>query len=192
MLALQTQFPQRCWPTYILKSFEEDMCIKCNFNILQWIDFCTNCFGNKESLIKSVLVGKDIPMLVISFKVKMLKLNRILPEEAMSFGEVLLVTQLCLTLCNPMDCSSQEFSVHEILQARILEWVAFSFSKKYSRPRDQTWVSHIAGRFFTIRGNREASFGEDSIKYFIVSLEEPFKLYFWQILVKSIKVLASR
>ena len=158
-----------CWHTYILKSFEEDMCIKCNFSILQWIDLCTNCFGNEESLIKSVLVGKDIPKLVISFKVKMLRLNRTLREEAMSFGEVLLVTQLCLTLCNPMDCSSQEFSVREILQARILEWVAFSFSKKYSRPRDQTWVSHIVGRFFTIWGNREASFGEDSIKYFIVS-----------------------
>ena len=68
----------------------------------------------------------------------MLRLNRTLSEEAMSFGEVLLVTHPCLTLCNPMDCSSQDFSVHEILQARILEWDAFSFSKRCSKPGSPT------------------------------------------------------
>ena len=52
-------------------------------------------------------------------------------------------TQLCLTLCNPVDW------VHGILQARILEWVAFPFSRGSSQPRDQIQVSHIAGRFFT-------------------------------------------
>ena len=54
------------------------------------------------------------------------------------------------TLCNPMDCSSPGPSVHRILQARILEWVAIPFSWGFVRPRDWTWVSHIAGRFFTI------------------------------------------
>ena len=44
------------------------------------------------------------------------------------------------TLCNPMD-----YSIHGILQARILEWVAFPFSRGSSQPRDQTQVSHIAG-----------------------------------------------
>ena len=43
-----------------------------------------------------------------------------------------------------------------IFQARILEWVAISFSRVSSRPRDQTWVSHIAGRIFTIWATREA------------------------------------
>ena len=52
--------------------------------------------------------------------------------------------QLCLTLCDPMDCR-----IHGILQARILEWVAFPFSRVSSQPRDQTQVSHIAGGFFT-------------------------------------------
>ena len=61
-----------------------------------------------------------------------------------------LVTQLCLTLCNLMDSSLPGSSVHEILQARILEWVAVSFSKGSSQPKDQTQVSGIAGRFFTI------------------------------------------
>ena len=52
--------------------------------------------------------------------------------------------QSCLTLCNPMD-----YTVHGILQARILEWVAFPFSRGSSQPRDQTQVSRIAGRFLT-------------------------------------------
>ena len=61
------------------------------------------------------------------------------------------VTQLCLTLCNPMD-----YTVHGILQARILEWVAFPFSRGSFQPRDQTQVSYIADRFFTNWANREA------------------------------------
>ena len=48
------------------------------------------------------------------------------------------VSQSCLTLCNPMDCSQQDSSVHGILQARILEWVAIPFSRGSSSPRDQT------------------------------------------------------
>ena len=60
-----------------------------------------------------------------------------------------LVAKSYLTLCDPMDCSPSNSSVHGILQARILEWVAISFSRKSSCPRDQTRVSWIAGRFFT-------------------------------------------
>ena len=51
--------------------------------------------------------------------------------------------QSCLTLCNPMDCSLPSSSVHRILQARILEWVAISCSGGSSLPRDQTCVSCI-------------------------------------------------
>ena len=54
------------------------------------------------------------------------------------------VAQSSPTLCDPMDCI-----VHGILQARILEWVAFPFSKESSQPRDQIQVSHIASKFFT-------------------------------------------
>ena len=64
--------------------------------------------------------------------------------------------QLCPTLCNPMDWSSPGSSVHGILQARILEWVAIAFSRRSSWPSDQTQVSHIADRFFTIWATREA------------------------------------
>ena len=65
------------------------------------------------------------------------------------------VTQLCLILCDPMDCSLLGSSVHGIFQARVLEWVAFTFSRGSSRPRDQTRVSCIAGRQFTIWATRE-------------------------------------
>ena len=54
------------------------------------------------------------------------------------------VAQSCLTLCDPMD-----YKVHGILQARILEWAAFPFSRGSSQPRDRTQVSRIAGGFFT-------------------------------------------
>ena len=49
-----------------------------------------------------------------------------------------LITQLCPTLCNPMDCSPPGSSVHGMFQARILEWVAISSSRKSSQPRDRT------------------------------------------------------
>ena len=52
-----------------------------------------------------------------------------------------LVAQLCLIICNPMDCSPPGSSVHGILQAGILEWVAISFSRGSSRPRDSACIS---------------------------------------------------
>ena len=63
--------------------------------------------------------------------------------------EWVLVTQSCLILCAPLDCSLTVSSVHGILQARILEWVAIPFSKESSQSRDQTCVSCTVGRFFT-------------------------------------------
>ena len=66
------------------------------------------------------------------------------------------VTQSCLTLCYPMDCSPPGSSVHGILLARILEWVAISFSRGSSRARDHTWVFRIAGRLFTTWATRES------------------------------------
>ena len=67
-----------------------------------------------------------------------------------------LVAHLCLTLYDPMDCSLPGSSIHGILQARILEWVAIPFSRASAQPRDQTQVSRIAGGFFTSCDTREA------------------------------------
>ena len=67
--------------------------------------------------------------------------------------------QLCPTLCDPM-----VYMVHGILQAIILEWVAFLFSKGCSQPRDQTQVSCIAGGFFTSWATGEALVYTESVK----------------------------
>ena len=58
-----------------------------------------------------------------------------------------LVAQLSLTLCDPMDCSPPDSSVHGILQARILEKVAIPFSRGSSQARDRTHISFIVGVF---------------------------------------------
>ena len=60
-----------------------------------------------------------------------------------------LITQSCPTLYDSLNCSPPGSSAHGILQARILEWAAFSFSRRSSPPRDWTQVSCTAGRFFT-------------------------------------------
>ena len=66
-----------------------------------------------------------------------------------------LVTQLCLTLCDPMDYSPPGSPVHGIFQARTLKWVAIPFSRGSSQPRDRTHISCIASGFFTIWASRE-------------------------------------
>ena len=64
------------------------------------------------------------------------------------------VPQLCPTLCGPMDCT-----IHRILQARILEWVTFPFTRGSSQPRGRTQISRIAGGFLTSWAPREARMG---------------------------------
>ena len=82
-----------------------------------------------------------------------------------------LVTQSSLTLCDPLDCSLSGSSVHGILQARILEWVAIPFSRGSSRPRDWTQLSYTAGIFFTVWATREAhSYPYLCFVYWMVSL----------------------
>ena len=76
---------------------------------------------------------------------------------------VVLVTQSWPTLCEPMNCSLPGSSVHGILQARTLEWVAIPFSRWSSQPKDQTRVSCIIGRFFYIWAIREAQ----TIRYYV-------------------------
>ena len=56
----------------------------------------------------------------------------------------------CLTLCNPMNCSLPGYSVHGIVQSRILEWADIPFSRGSFQPRDRTQISCITARFFTI------------------------------------------
>ena len=89
------------------------------------------------------------------------------------------VAQSCLTLCDPM-----AYIVHGILQARILEWVAFPFSRGSSQPRDQTQVSCIAGRFFTSWATRETPLYQvmDSIHFLI------YTLFSWIRFIQSLRL----
>ena len=70
--------------------------------------------------------------------------------------------QSCPALCHPTDCSPPGSSAHGILQARVLERVAIAFSRGSSRPRNQTWVSCIVGRFFTSLATRETPHRSDT------------------------------
>ena len=80
----------------------------------------------------------------------------VLPHSLASVSCVV-VALSCPALCDPKDCSPPGSSVHGILQTSILEWVASSFSRGSSQCRDQTRVSQIAGRSFTVWASREAS-----------------------------------
>ena len=97
---------------------------------------------------KEILISKDIRGSMII---------QLIEENAGGYSPVktglkvkVLVAQLYLTLCDPMDCRPPSSSVHGILQARILEWVAIPFSRVSFQPRDRTQLSCIAGRFFTV------------------------------------------
>ena len=90
----------------------------------------THCFLSEDAFKMKQTVSVTIGPFWIKVKVK--------------------VAKFCPTFCDPMDCSLPGSSVCGILQASILEWVAIPFSRASSQPRDQTGVSCIAGRFFTI------------------------------------------
>ena len=96
-----------------------------------------------------------------------MQLSLLLPLIAMLIGHSLYrprITQRTLfssklnflKFCDPMDCSLPDSSVHGILQARMLEWVAILFFRGSSHPRGWTWVSCIAGRCFSVWAAREA------------------------------------
>ena len=102
----------------------------------------------------------ELPFLVDVPNVQ-LNMEEFLLKEIQSLSEWFLhikvsAHQSCLTLCDPTNCSQPGSSIHEILQARILQWVATPFSRRSSWPRDRTEVSCVAGRFFTISTTREA------------------------------------
>ena len=95
---------------------------------------------------------------------------------------VVLVAQTWLTLHNPRDYSPPGSSVHGILQARILEWVAIPFSRGSSWPSDWTWVSCITGRFFAIWATREGESNTLSVNKSRASVDRGA----WQATVRTV------
>ena len=84
--------------------------------------------------------------------------------------------QSCPTLCHPIDGSPPGSSVHGILQSRILDWVAISFSRGTSQPRDWTLVSCLTGRFFTIWATGKCNFCQVRVLSFYVGKTVTFSL----------------
>ena len=84
---------------------------------------------------------------------------------------------------NPMDCSPPGSSLHEIFQARIVEWVAISFSRASSQPRDQTRVSCTAGRLFTYWATREALGFQTSVQVLMTRVGTEAKELSWTLCV---------
>ena len=101
--------------------------------------------GTQVSLIAGRFFTSWATRKAIYFKVP--KINELLKEKWK------LVVRSCLILSDPTDCSPPGSSVHRILQARMLDWVAISSSRESSQPRDVTLVSCIAGRFFSHQGS---------------------------------------
>ena len=85
----------------------------------------------------------------------------------------MLVAQLCPTLCSPMHCSPLCYSVHWILQARILEWIAIPFSRGSSPPRDRTQISRVTGRFLTIWATGKTYLKSIILFYYIHRVVQP-------------------
>ena len=111
------------------------------------------------SISTATSLTQPTPSLIISLSVLLAPLPR--PTESE-------VAQSCLTVCDPVDCSPPGSSIHGILQARILAWVAISFSRGSSQPRDRTQVSHIAGRRFNLYTTRVA------LMFCLCVLQSPF------------------
>ena len=106
----------------------------------------------------------------------------------------MLVTQLCPTLCDPMDYSPPGSSAHGIIQARI--WVAIPSFRGSSWPRDRTRLSCIVGRFFTIWATREAQYGIKLVGYLEIckmsTVPDTWSAsYTWKLLSKKLRSWSS-
>ena len=115
-------------------------------------DIRQSCFIPDYKSIKKTIKAFDLSRLIM--------MSALYQVERSLFNcafFMLKVAQLCQTLCNTMD-----YTVHGILQARVLEWPAFPFSRGSSQPRNQTRVSCTAGRFFTSWATRVALLEEEA------------------------------
>ena len=130
-----------------------NLCYVSLFSLMMISNFLTMLIGLLISLFLFVSLPYLLPGLHFSSPKSMLP-STFGSLHSVPFATVL-VTQSCLILCDPMDCSPPGFSVHGIFQARILEWATIFFSKRSTQSRGQTWVFFIPDRYFTIWATRE-------------------------------------
>ena len=134
------------------------------------------CGRRRDLLMQGVFqdrsVSSELQMSSAHYSGRVQKEGRLLLKESWwrRWDVKVKVTQSCPTLCSPMD-----YTVDGILQARILEWVAFSFSRGSSQPRDRTQVSNFAGGFFTswaTRKPKNTGVGSLSLLQWIFPIQE--------------------
>ena len=120
----------------------------------------------EKEFVQKMLPGRKITQWILKSYGKFLKSRMFVIGKAQITYYKVLVTQSCPTHCDPVDYtySPSGSSVHEILQARILEWVAILFSRGSTWPKDWTRVSCIAGRFFTTWATRKATYYKDYLQ----------------------------
>ena len=128
----------------------------------RWLTWQKECWHTPKGKFKQVFLTSvcisGLPKIILHLDYFGEKCKLILKSASLFYNIVESeseVTQSCPTLCDPVDCSLPGSSVHGILQERILEWVASSFSSGSSWPRDRTQVSRIAGRCFNLWATRE-------------------------------------
>ena len=136
------------------------------FGLLPWMAV----FWGTTLLFSTVVVWMSTILCVCVYVCFSLKRKKILIYALtwMNLEGISEVAQSCPTVCDPMECSLWGSSVHGIFRARILEWVAISFSRGSSQPRDRTQVSHIVGRRFTIWATREVQWNKPVTKRHIL------------------------
>ena len=121
----------------------------CGTGALEWVDGLSCPVGMWVGSSSPTRDGTHIPCigrLILTHRTtREVPLKHVLNRFNCAGCVLCLVAQPCPTLCDPIDCSPPGSSVHGILQARILEWVATPISRGFFRPRDQNWVSCIAG-----------------------------------------------
>ena len=134
-LSIRQWFEWPCWQSLVWKTSSKGLWLLPPWSFLP--PTCTVCLWWGKPAVTVMSTQLLYPTLVNNPRRKVKSLSRV-------------------QLCNPMDCSLPGSSVHGIFQAVVLEWIAISFSRGLSQPRDQTQVSRIAGRFFTVWVTRES------------------------------------